>query len=406
MAAHSIFALPDFSGQTIDGGKITLGDRIGRGTLSCVYAAKDKRGRSFAAKWLGVPDVPNGFKLTPENRQKLARTWDNEIDCHQRVNGHPGIVKLHRVVDDTTRGCKWLVLDHHVGGDLYHALNERNIFWQDNALTRRIIIQLIDALAYCHSQGVYHRDIKPENILLSLDGRRAFLADFGHATLDRVASEVRGTACYRAPEICGAEAVLTYVSPQADVFALGLTIFNLLCVLHPWDPEEPSSAHVTPRERLNFANEFPLSRAANKLVVSALAYRPSARASLSQLKAAAKGIKTFYLTPAEIALEGGDMLIRAEFPMEASVAVRAMHNLRVENSLYRKAFAACNRISRMGRQHSSSTVSSGQSAGSSITLAKLHPTSTFSSATTTNSSGASSVSYSSSWFKSIHRKIS
>lgn len=73
-------------------------------------------------------------------------------------------------------------------------------YFGNDALIRDVFIQIVDAVAYCHSLGVYHRDLKPENILCTEDGVRVVLADFGLATLDIVSSDLGvGSGYYMSP---------------------------------------------------------------------------------------------------------------------------------------------------------------------------------------------------------------
>ncbi len=95
----------------------------------------------------------------------------------------------------------------------------------------RIAMQVADALAYSHGQGVLHRDIKPSNVLLDTRGT-AWITDFGLAKADEGSGPTRpgdilGTLRYMAPERFQGVS-----DPRSDVYALGATLYELL-VLRP-----------------------------------------------------------------------------------------------------------------------------------------------------------------------------
>jgi serine/threonine-protein kinase len=154
---------------------------------------------------------------------------------------HPNIVG---VVDfgRTEHGLMYLAMELVEGRTLGAALREHTF---DPARAVHIATQLCDGLAHAHTRGVVHRDFKPENILLLTAGDHevARIADFGLAisTLDDDArmttSGVLCTPAYAAPE----QLLNQTVDHRADLYALGVTLFEMLSGAMPFG-SEPSCA--------------------------------------------------------------------------------------------------------------------------------------------------------------------
>ena len=126
---------------------------------------------------------------------------------HQHVLG---IRDVHYSVsypkkDGTSYPVVLIVLDLALGGELFDLIFHTGAF--SEVLARTYFHQLIDAIGYCHAQGICHRDLKPENLLL--DARYALkVADFGlsHPTVDergghQLLHTTCGTLSYCAPEV-------------------------------------------------------------------------------------------------------------------------------------------------------------------------------------------------------------
>lgn len=184
---------PDLTGYILDNGRYYLLDVLGAGAYGKVYRAIDHQavqGQSSycAIKCLQCPE--------PGTREETFQT--REFTLHQRVSDHPNIVTFRHFF----YAGSWLfaVLDLCDAGDLFNAVVKQGAFAHNDDLVKSTMIQLVDALNYCHQNGVFHRDLKPENILLSDDGSHVSLADFGLSTESRVSDEFRcGSSNYMSP---------------------------------------------------------------------------------------------------------------------------------------------------------------------------------------------------------------
>ncbi len=145
-----------------------------------------------------------------------------------------------------------------------------------------IVVELAEALAYAHAQGVVHRDVKPANVRVDTRGD-VYLMDFGIAyrpdsdELPLPPGTILGTPAYVAPE--QAEAGQRNVLPASDQYSLGVVLFELLCGRTPFSGP-PSYVlfhtihHDTPSVR-SVAPKVP--RALDAICLKALAKRPERR---------------------------------------------------------------------------------------------------------------------------------
>ena len=140
--------------------------------------------------------------------------------------------------DGTSYPVVLIVLELALGGELFDLIFHTGAF--SEVLARTYFHQLIDAIGYCHAQGICHRDLKPENLLL--DARNALkVADFGlsHRTVDeRGAHQLLHTTCgtlsYCAPEVrhhSAAQPAPCTTAPQSPLRGTGLILSPLHALL-------------------------------------------------------------------------------------------------------------------------------------------------------------------------------
>jgi serine/threonine protein kinase len=201
------------------GERYELRSQIGVGAMGAVWLATDQRlGRAVALKQV-VLEPGLDHREATEARQRILR--EGRIAARLQ---HPNAVCIHDVT--THEGEPWLVMEFVPSRSLAAVLTEDGLL-TDRAAAR-IGLQLADALEAAHQAGIVHRDVKPGNVLIRHDGF-AKLVDFGIA---RAAGDVTvtqtgvltGTPDYFAPEIARGGKP----SPEADIFALGATLYICL----------------------------------------------------------------------------------------------------------------------------------------------------------------------------------
>jgi serine/threonine protein kinase len=265
---------------------------LGRGGMGVVYKARQKPLHRLVGLKILAPEK--------STNASFAARFQREAEALAKLN-HPGIVTLYefgrvpcnpsaeraneleaaaaskRAAPLTASGSIYFFLMEFVDGVSLRQLLEAGRIAPREALA--IVPQICDALQYAHDQGIVHRDIKPENILLDRHGR-VKVADFGLAKLGGIegtdaahvrvsssditpqesssefavppdlteAGKVMGTPPYMAPE---QRERPTEVDHRADIYALGVVLYQMLTGELPGPRLDPPSSKVQIDVRLD-----------------------------------------------------------------------------------------------------------------------------------------------------------
>ena len=213
-------------------GRFTLLDLLGEGGMGTVYLARQDEPRRLVA--LKTVRVGTG---SPEVAARLV----TEFRALARMD-HPSIARVFEA-GTTESGLPWFAMEFVPGVPITEHCDRRRATIEE----RLALFQgVCEAVQHAHQKGIVHRDLKPENVLVAeRDGiARPKLIDFGvlHAeggelaleSLDDTGMRAIGTLAYMSPE--QAEPRKHGLDTRADVYALGVLLYELLAGAPPFDP--------------------------------------------------------------------------------------------------------------------------------------------------------------------------
>jgi serine/threonine protein kinase len=143
MSKYPYAAIPVLSGVCLIRTPLRLESPLGHGTFGVVYSAKNTRA-----------DALRAVKVL-----KMTRRAVHEFRIHSKLRSHPGVVKLYAAY--RWEKLLFLEMDLCSGGTLAEYMS-RASYWRETALLKNHLFQLVDAVQFCHQQGVFHCDIKPQ----------------------------------------------------------------------------------------------------------------------------------------------------------------------------------------------------------------------------------------------------
>ncbi|MBN2003122.1 MAG: serine/threonine protein kinase [Anaerolineae bacterium] len=252
-------------------GKYRVLEPLGRGGMARVYRAYHPQLDRYVAIKVMRTDLADD--------EEFQVRFQREARAVAALR-HPNIVQVFDF--DIEGDISFMVMELMAGDTLktrlddYRARGER-MPWGEML---RVMLDVLEGLAYAHSEGMIHRDIKPGNILLTQRGQ-AVLADFGVAhiiggTRYTAPNALMGTLQYMAPE----QGMEGRSDARSDIYSLGIVLYEMLTQQRPFDADTPLAVlmkHVNdplplPRQ-INAAIPEPLER----VVLKALAKKPEER---------------------------------------------------------------------------------------------------------------------------------
>ncbi|EES99543.1 Kinase, NEK [Giardia duodenalis ATCC 50581] len=274
--------VPTFSLDELNRCKVQL---LGRGAFGKVYVINGFPSLAVKEIWLnGQPD-------------RLVEITKFELEALSRFS-HPGVLKYHQVL--ANGDFLYIIMDRYYG-DLkeFIAKYRKNRKSIPREVILSILKQLVDALAYIHDPtkadvngnalpGIIHRDLKPTNMLISEDGDRVVIADFGlckDAQHDGIT--FAGSPPYMAPEAF----IHRKTGRASDIWAFGVIIYELATLELPsfsqhWEPEKAKEFFVDEwKPDLSPVKDEFIREVLEKIFILDPAKRPKAKELASLLQA-------------------------------------------------------------------------------------------------------------------------
>ncbi|KAK0579462.1 hypothetical protein LWI29_026662 [Acer saccharum] len=252
-------------------GKYELGRTLGEGSFAKVkFARNTETGENVAIKILDKEKVL---------KHKMIGQIKREISTMKLIR-HPNVIRMYEVMASKSR--IYIVLEFVTGGELFDKIASKGRLKEDEA--RLYFQQLINAVDYCHSRGVYHRDLKPENLLLDANGVLK-VSDFGLSALPQQVREdgllhtTCGTPNYVAPEVINNKG---YDGAKADLWSCGVILFVLMAGYLPFE-ESNLMALYKKIFKADFKSPPWFSSSAKKLITRILDPNPLTRITIAEV---------------------------------------------------------------------------------------------------------------------------
>ncbi|MGB9603240.1 MAG: serine/threonine protein kinase [Verrucomicrobiia bacterium] len=249
-------------------GRFYLHDLINSGGMASLWVATDQTGKTFTLR-----------RLHSKLRFNLRARSQFLKGCKilASLPPHEGIVKY--IEHGRAEGTLYLLMEYVECSNLKLLLARNDPLFTENVAA--ILIDMAVALEHLHDHGYMHLDFKPENVILTRSGN-VKIVDFDLAQpisdKPKKLKSYAGTPAYMAPELL----LRREVDQRADIFAFGVTAYELLTYQKPFAGE--TAAEVL-ESQYNRENSFVMPRQLNpdipapleKVILKCLEYDPDKR---------------------------------------------------------------------------------------------------------------------------------
>ncbi len=254
----------DLTGKTL--GPYRIIEQLGRGGMATVYKAYEPS----LDRYVALKILASFYAEDEAFRSRFKR----EATAIAKLE-HPNILPIYSFGEEM--GISYIAMKYVTGGTLKDRLGKP----LDPPWTARLITQIAEALDYAHKRGVIHRDAKPANVLLTEEGW-PLLSDFGIAkmlestTYATQSGALLGTPQYMSPE----QGQGQKVDKRADIYALGVILFEMLTGRVPFDADTPAAViikHIMSPLPMPREVNPDLSEGVERVILKAVAKNPEDR---------------------------------------------------------------------------------------------------------------------------------
>ncbi|OMJ70049.1 hypothetical protein SteCoe_32068 [Stentor coeruleus] len=217
-----------------------IAEVLGEGAFGCVH----KGIQTTTGFEVAIKSIPKTFAKRTDDTNAII-----EVEILRTLD-HPNILKIKEVVEDMRN--YHIITELCTGGELFAKILSMKNF--SESMASGYMLQLLSALAFCHSHHVLHRDIKPENLLLQTESHDSPLKviDFGVSNLNYDTSMLNvkqfTSIYYRAPEQFSG-----MCSEKSDVWSCGVILYLMLSGYLPFKGKnEKQMSESIARQELSF----------------------------------------------------------------------------------------------------------------------------------------------------------
>jgi serine/threonine protein kinase/Flp pilus assembly protein TadD len=206
-------------------------EELGKGGMGRVYKAFDKKIKEKVALKLLRPEISSD--------EETVERFSNELKYARKII-HKNVCRMFDLGEE--EGTHYITMEYVSGEDLKSMIRMMGRLSPGQAVS--IIRQVCEGLVEAHKLGVVHRDLKPQNIMIDREGN-ARIMDFGIARSLKAKGITDGGIIIGTPEYMSPEQVEgKEIDQRADVYALGVILYEMLIGKVPFEGDTPLSIAV------------------------------------------------------------------------------------------------------------------------------------------------------------------